>query len=138
MSNTTRLELDEARRKELERGYRNGASHCYRMRCLTVLLRADGTALERVGERTGMGLQAVRNWVGGYKVEGVKGLETRPGRGRKPTMDGTDEDAVRLAVGRDRQSVDKAREAWQKASGKRAGESTFKRFLSALAQDISV
>ena len=138
MSNTTRLELDEAQRKELERGYRNGASHCYRMRCLTVLLRADGTTLERVGERTGMGLQAVRNWVGRYKAEGVKGLETRPGRGRKPTMDGTDEAAVRLAVGRDRQSVDQAREAWQRASGKRAGESTSKRFLAALAQDMSV
>ena len=85
-----------------------------------------------------MGLQAVRRWVVRYKAEGVKGLETRHGRGRKPIMDGTDEAAVRLAVWRDRQSVDKAREAWQKASGKRAGESTFKRFLAALAQDISV
>ena len=37
----------------------------------------------------------------------------------------------------DRQSVSKAREAWQKATGKEAGDLTFKRFLSALAQDIS-
>lgn len=37
----------------------------------------------------------------------------------------------------DRQSVSKAREAWQKATGKEASDLTFKRFLSALAQDIS-
>ena len=138
MKDTTRLELSEAQHKELEKGYRKGSSHCYRMRCLAVLLRAGGMTLDAVGGRTGMGLQAVRNWVGRYQAEGVKGLETRPGRGRKPIMDGTDEAAVRLAVGRDRQSVNKAREAWQKASGKRASESTFKRFLAALAQDMSV
>lgn len=38
----------------------------------------------------------------------------------------------------DRQSVRAAKEAWQNASGKEASESTFKRFLSALAQDIDV
>ena len=62
---------------------------------------------------------------------------TRPGRGRKPIMDCTDEEVVRKAVEQDRQSVRKAREAWQKATGKEASDLTFKRFLSALAQDIS-
>ena len=33
----------------------------------------------------------------------------------------------------DRQSVGKAREAWQKVTGKEASDLTFKRFLSALA-----
>ena len=41
------------------------------------------------------------------------------------------------AIEQDRQSVSKAREAWQKATGKEASDLTFKRFLSALAQDIS-
>ena len=40
-------------------------------------------------------------------------------------------------IEQDRQSVSKAREAWQKATGKEASDLTFKRFLSALAQDIS-
>lgn len=60
-----------------------------------------------------------------------------PGRGRKPIMDCTDEEVVRKAIEQDRQSVSKAREAWQKATGKEASDLTFKRFLSALAQDIS-
>ena len=138
MKDTTRLELSEAQRKELEKGYRKGTSHCYRMRCLAVLLRAGDMTLEAVGGRTEMGLKAVSRWVVRYKAEGIKGLETRPGRGRKPIMDCSDEEVVRRAVEQDRQSVNKAREAWQRASGKEASESTFKRFLSALAQDISV
>ena len=45
---------------------------------------------------------------------------------------------LRKAIESDRQSVRAAKEAWQNASGKEASESTFKRFLSALAQDIDV
>ncbi len=52
-------------------------------------------------------------------------------------MDFSDEEAVRKAIAEDRQSVSKAREAWEKASGKKAGDITFKRFLGALVQDIS-
>jgi hypothetical protein len=52
-------------------------------------------------------------------------------------MDYSDEEAVRRAIEQDRQSVSKARAAWEQTSGKEASDSTFKRFLSALAQDIS-
>lgn len=53
-------------------------------------------------------------------------------------MDWSDEQAVRSAIEQDRQSVSKAKIAWQQATGKEASNLTFKRFLSALAQDISV
>ena len=138
MRKAVRLELSEAQRLELERGYRLGKKHCFRMRCLAVLLKADGLSAAIVGERTGMEQHTVSKWLKRYEREGIKGLETRPGRGRKPIMDCSDEEAVRRAIEQDRQSVNKAREAWQQASGKEASESTFKRFLSALAQDISV
>ena len=52
-------------------------------------------------------------------------------------MDYSDEAVVRKAIEQDRQCVSKAREAWQNATGKEASDWTFKRFLSALAQDIS-
>ena len=138
MRKAIRLELSEAQRLELERGYRQGEKNCFRMRCLALLLKASGPSATEVGERTGMEQHTVRNWLKRYKEEGINGLETRPGRGHKPIMDCSDEESVRRAMEQDRQSVNKAREAWQQASGKEAGESTFKRFLSALAQDISV
>lgn len=134
----TRIELGEAQRAELENGYRKGERHCFRMRCLAVLLKSEGLSSAKVGERVGMNEHTVNSWLKRYRKEGMKGLETRPGRGRKPIMDSSDEEAVRKAIEQDRQSVNKAREAWQQASGKEASESTFKRFLSALAQDISV
>lgn len=65
-------------------------------------------------------------------------METRPGQGRKPIMDCSDEEAVRMAIEEDRQSVSKAREAWQNATGKETSDITFKRFLETLVQDISV
>lgn len=52
-------------------------------------------------------------------------------------MDFSDEEAVLKAIENDRQSVNKAREAWQSVVGKEVCESTFMRFLSALAQDKS-
>ena len=53
-------------------------------------------------------------------------------------MDSSDEDAVHRAIENDWQGVKKAKEVWQQASGKKASESTFRAFLSALARDIDV
>ena len=71
----------------------------------------------------------VYTWVKRYEENGIKGLETRPGQGRKPIMDCSDEEAVRKAIEEDRQSVSKAREAWQNATGKEASDITFKTFF---------
>ena len=45
-------------------------------------------------------------------------------------MDHSDEEAVRKAIEQDRQSLKKARETWQQASGKEVSESTFRAFFS--------
>lgn len=89
------------------------------------------------GVQTEMSHVSVNAWVKRFKSEEIDGLNTRSGRGRKPIMDCSDEEAVHRAIEQDRQSVSKARAAWEQASGKEASDSTFKRFLSALAQDIS-
>ena len=73
-----------------------------------------------------------------YEENGIKGLVTRPGQGRKPIMDFSDEEAVRKAIEEDRQSVSKAHEAWQNATDKEDSDITFKRFLETLMQNISV
>ena len=132
------LELTEAQRLELEKGFRLGEKHCFRMRCRAVLLKADGLSAAKAGAQTDMSFVSVNAWVKRYKEEGIEGLKTRAGRGRKPIMDSSDEEAVRCAIEQDRQCVSKARAAWEQATGKEVSDMTFKRFLSALAQDISV
>jgi transposase len=132
------LTLTKSEQGELTLGFRTGESHCFRMRCRAVLLKSEGLSSARVGEQTEMTAQSVNGWVKRFETEGIKGLYTRPGQGRKPIMDCSDEEAVRKAIESDRQSVRSAKEAWQKASGKEAGDLTFRRFLSALAQDTDV
>ena len=132
------IQLTDQQRLQLEEGFRQGKSHAYRMRCRAVLLKSAGLTSEQVGFQTEMSHISVNSWVKRFEAEGIKGLETRPGRGRKPIMDSSDEEAVRIAIENDRQSVKKAKEAWQQASGKEASESTFRSFLSALARDVDV
>ncbi len=138
MGKIKQLELTEVQLRQLENGFRKGRSHCLRMRCRAVLLKAEGLSSAKAGEQTQMSLVSVNAWVHRFLSEGIAGLETRAGRGRKPIMDCSDEESVRAAIEQDRQSVSKARVAWQEATGKEASDLTFKRFLSALAQDISV
>ena len=134
----TTLLLTESERIELTLGFRTGDSHCFRMRCRALLLKSEGLSSVQVGEQTELTAPSVNGWVKRFKTEGIKGLHTRSGQGRKPIMDCSDEKAVRKAIESDRQSVRAAKEEWQKASGKEASDLTFRRFLSALAQDIDV
>lgn len=131
------LELSNGDRLKLENGYHNGLTHNYRIRCQSILLKSSGKSASEIAEIFDVTVPTVYAWIKRYKENGVRGLETRPGQGRKPIMDYSDEESVRKAIEEDRQSVSKAREAWEKASGKKASDITFKRFLGALVQDIS-
>lgn len=106
------LELTETERLALEKGFRLGEKHCFRMRCRAVLLKADGLS-SAAGVQTEMSHVSVNAWVKRFKSEGIDGLNTRSGRGRKPIMDCLDEEVVRRAIEQDRQSVSKARAAWE-------------------------
>ncbi|MGI6243479.1 MAG: hypothetical protein ACOYJK_08115 [Prevotella sp.] len=48
------LELTEAERLSLEKGFRLGDRHCFRMRCRAVLLKADGLSSAAAGAQTEM------------------------------------------------------------------------------------
>ena len=112
------LELSEVDRLKLEKGYHNGPTHSFRIRCKSILLKSEGKSAPQIAEMLEVTVPTVYAWVKRYEENGIKGLETRPGQGRKPIMDCSDEEAVRKAIEEDRQSVSKAREAWQNATGK--------------------
>lgn len=137
MKRIKELNLSEADRLKLEKGYHNGPTHNYRIRCKSILLKSSGKSASQIAEMLDVTIPTIYAWIRRYEESGIKGLETRPGQGRKPIMDCSDEESVRKAIEEDRQSVSKAREAWEKASGKKASDITFKRFLEALVQDIS-
>ena len=92
--------LKGSERLALETGFRQGDSHCFRMRCRAVLLKSTGLSSKAIGLQAEMSHVSVNSWVKRFLSEGIDGLQTRPGRGRKPIMDYTDEEVVRKAINR--------------------------------------
>jgi transposase len=133
----TTLQLTDSEKHDLEIAYKTGDSHCYRTRCKAILLKSQGKSANEIASILDVSIPSVFNWIKRYGDEGINGLKTRTGRGRKPIIDSSDEEIIRKAIEEDRQNVSKAREAWQNATGKKASDATLKRFLSYLVQDIS-
>ena len=108
------------------------------MRCQVILLKADGRGSKEVGALTGMSEVSVNAWVKRYGDEGLAGLRTRAGRGRKPLLtQAADEALVLEHVKANRQRIQTAKAEWSKASGKEVGLSTFKSFLKVLTADTN-
>jgi Helix-turn-helix domain len=94
-----------------------------------------------VGPVVGLCQVSVNSWVKRYGQEGINGLKTKPGRGRKPLLSVVqDEEAIRAAVQANRQRIALAKAEWeaQRASGSPAvGRATFRAFLKALVAATS-
>ena len=83
--------------------------------------------------------QSISKCMGRFMGEGIGEPENRPGQGAKPIISRkADEETIRKTIEEDRQSVKAAKAAWEESSGKKASDEMFRRFLSALAQDINV
>lgn len=124
------IKLDEKQKAELEKGYREGESHALRARCHLILLKSKGQTSREVAAVLGCCEMAVNNWVKRYLEEGIKGLETRPGRGGKPILKAeTDLGRVREAVSRNRQRLSLARAELEIELGKNFSTKTLNRFV---------
>ena len=86
MGNTKVIELSVEQRAELEKGYRTGKSHCFRVRCQMVLLKSEKRISVEIAEVLGCCEMVANNWLVRYEKEGIKGLATRAGRGRPPIL----------------------------------------------------
>jgi transposase len=130
--------LTTAQRQELETGLREGRSHCLRMRCQSILLKSEGCKSKDTGRITGMSDAGVNSRLKRYKSEGMSGLQTKAGRGRKPIIDmASDKASILSAVRADRQRMQTAKAEWEKESDKSVSSNTFKTFLKSLADGIS-
>jgi transposase len=80
------VQLSAQQRTELEKGYRTGKSHTFRQRCQMILLKSENRTSLEVAEFLGVCEVVVNNWLKRFETEGIKGLETRKGRGRPPIL----------------------------------------------------
>ena len=139
MGKIKELHLSAEQIRVLEHGCKHGRAHFLRQRCHAVLLKAQGLSSSKISVKVELCQQSINKWVDRFLSEGIAGLENRPGQGSKPVISReADEATIRQAIETDRQSVKAAKAAWEASSGKTASEETFRRFLSALVQDINV
>jgi transposase len=134
MSRLIILTLTDQQRTALEKGARYGPSHAFRTRCQIILRKADRLPSAQVAAQLGCCMIAVNGWVKRYQQQGIAGLNTKHGRGRKPILnDQADLERVRTAVRNSRQKISRAKAELTVSLGKEFSTNTLKRLLKNMA-----
>jgi transposase len=80
----------------------------------------------------------VNNWLKRSESEGIEGLRTRPGRGRKPVVDAEKElPSVKAAVAANRQRIGLAKATLEAEVGKTFSTKTLQRYLKNMVLAIN-
>ena len=132
------VELSKAQRAALEKGYHKGESHAFRLRCQMILLKSEQRTAAEIADLLGCCEVVVNNWLKRFEAEGIEGLRTKPGRGRKPILD-TEKDLepVKAAVKRSRQRISLAKAELETALGKSFSQKTLERYIKNMVLAIS-
>ncbi len=110
-----KLELNETQREELEKHYQNGKNHAFRKRCQMMLLKHQGMKSSQVAQILGGCEVVVNTWMHRYQDQGIQGLQTKPGRGRKSILDaGQDLETIKTIVKENRQRLSVAKSELQR------------------------
>ncbi len=131
------IPLKAAERAALEHGYEQGSSPAFRRRCQMILLKSQGRTSNQVAEIIGVCEMAVHNWVHRYEKEGIAGLETKPGRGRKAILQDSDLSQVQAAVAAHRQRLSVAKAELEQSLDKSFSQMTLRRFVKKTVASIN-
>ncbi len=130
MGKTKVIQLSDEQRQKLEAGRRTGTSHAFRERCQMILLKSGNRPSSEIARFLGCHQITVHEWVKRFQANGIEGLKTRPGGGRRAILQvSTDWGAVRAAVVRSRQRISLAKAELEAELGKPFSTTTLKRFL---------
>ncbi len=112
------VQVSDEQRTELENGERNGKSHSFHNRCQMILLKSEHRTSAQVAQILGGCAVVVDNWVKRYGAGGIKGLQIRPGRGRKTILQAVDLAVVTEAVKKSRQRISQAKAELETSLGR--------------------
>jgi transposase len=134
--NSKKIDLTQAAKTELEKGYKESKSKIFSRRCHMVLLKHQGLTSQEIADIFGVTFQTVNSRCKKYLKQGIEGLKTKPGQGRNPILDiKKDEAKVKAIIKTERQRLKLAKEKLEKALGKTFSLPTLKRFLKNLSAD---
>lgn len=130
--------LTATQRAALELGYREGATHAFRVRCQMILLKSTARSSGAIADLLGCCEVVVNNWLKRYQAEGIEGLRTKPGRGRKPILDAAQDFArVQEAVQAHRQKLSVAKAELETALAKSFSQKTLERYIKNMVDVIN-
>lgn len=130
------IELTPEQQKALQEGYQLGETHAFRRRCQLVLFKSEGRTSKDISCIIKMNEISINNWF--YQLEGIEGLTTKPGRGRKPLLSQTaDASKIKQAVQKERQRLSQAKAVLEEELNKQFSLKTLKRFLKRLTADTN-
>lgn len=131
-----KIDLTDEERVELTKGYKSSNSAAYSRRCHMVLLKSQGKTSEEIAEIVCTTTQPVNRWCNRYLSLRLKGLENKPGQGRKPILnEKEDKEKVKATVKQERQQLKQVKEELEGKLNKEFSLSTLKRFLKSLTAD---
>lgn len=93
-----------------------------------ILLKAEGQRSKDIARQVGSCEVSVNAWVKRYELEGIAGLQTKPGRGRKPLPAKENEAILRAAVKAERQRLSQAKRLSETEPDKQFSLPTLTRF----------
>lgn len=132
------IELTPEQRTALEKGYREGHSHAFRLRCHMISLKSQQRSSAQIAQMLGCCEVVVNTWFQRYQAQGLEGLHTKPGRGRKAILNAeTDLAQVKAAVQRNRQRISLAKAELEEVLGKNFSQKTLERFVKDMVLAIS-
>jgi transposase len=103
-----------------------------------ILLKSERRTAAEIADLLGCCEVVVNNWLKRYESEGIEGLRTRPGRGRKPVLDAEkDLPRVKAAVAANRQRVSLAKAELEAELGKTFSTKTLARYIKNMAAAIN-
>jgi transposase len=139
MGKTRIITLTAEQRESLETVYKTGKTHAIRQRCQLVLLKSEKRSSAEVSAILKVCEPSVNTWLDRYELDGIDGLMTKKGRGRKPILkQETDTGIIKAALKADRQRLTIAQVNIEKELNKKFSTMTLKRFLKSLSADINV
>jgi len=133
-----KLELAIEQQRSLEQWMRSwDTAPVVRLRSQLILLKAQGRSAEDISAIVGMCPITVHSWVKRYRNEGISGLLTKAGRGRKKLLhQQEDAPAIELSLQAHRQSLKAAQAAYEANGGKKVSEDSLRTFLKVVATPI--
>ena len=132
---TRYIKLSGAQRAELDQCYKQGRKAVFRQRCHYILLSDQGKTMEQIADIYQTNRLSIGKWFSRYEQQGVNGLKTNTGRGRKPllSVDNAEQVAqVEQYLEQDCQDLKQTLRKLTEQQGLSISKYTLKRFLKKL------